>query len=628
MSTHTATPDPVVCRHFQRGNCRFGLHCKFLHQQVADPVSSPLQSNHNVHTSQTMLTRTATSGLRILETIANTEGPLSTAPRVRAMPSSSSSEQQGNGDKGVLQEGETESASPAQAEETEKKFREDILRYTTLLERKTHRGVSVPSCSLALLVEHIKRCSDISLASKSWLYSMIDNIPIKPCSASEQSECHLNEEEALLHYSRFTDEALSMLPNEQHKALADLHISINKVKKPTEVCVAPALVQPHRRRPRKVKKVKKVKVTEAEEEAYFSCEELFEEDATRLGLRLLHLQLVAEYVTFMAVTMYSYIKLKTARVNPLLDKLEAIKKELKKAVQDLNRATRLKFLELLRLYHIAGRPADSETSKISPKGEELRSALFWILVQDLLMFGFPREPASMALDATKGEELRARFPGVRGLLAHLGSEKLNDVIGRVCGRIAGSIAKAYGGHSSGQSFECLLTPGMNIRLIGESNDYVGKGMAGGELAIIPPEMTGFVPEDATIIHASTELLEASSVHAERLCGRWYDRWLAYFLDEDDTVSPKVLKGQVWEQQSNPRSPKLGRFSSEVLFRPARKARDRRNEVLATCLADASLIADTAQCFSAHHFACLVGLWYQLARESGPKACQTKEQRIV
>ncbi|XP_024542722.1 ferredoxin-dependent glutamate synthase 2, chloroplastic-like [Selaginella moellendorffii] len=118
--------------------------------------------------------------------------------------------------------------------------------------------------------------------------------------------------------------------------------------------------------------------------------------------------------------------------------------------------------------------------------------------------------------ASQGEELRARFPGVRGLLAHLGSEKLNDVIGRVCGRIAGSIAKAYGGHSSGQSFECLLTPGMNIRLIGESNDYVGKGMAGGELAIIPPEMTGFVPEDATIIHASTELLEASSVHAERL----------------------------------------------------------------------------------------------------------------
>lgn len=28
--------------------------------------------------------------------------------------------------------------------------------------------------------------------------------------------------------------------------------------------------------------------------------------------------------------------------------------------------------------------------------------------------------------------------------------------------------------SAGQSFGCFLTPGMNIRLVGEANDYVGK----------------------------------------------------------------------------------------------------------------------------------------------------------
>lgn len=28
--------------------------------------------------------------------------------------------------------------------------------------------------------------------------------------------------------------------------------------------------------------------------------------------------------------------------------------------------------------------------------------------------------------------------------------------------------------SGGQSFGCFLTPGMNIRLVGEANDYVGK----------------------------------------------------------------------------------------------------------------------------------------------------------
>lgn len=28
--------------------------------------------------------------------------------------------------------------------------------------------------------------------------------------------------------------------------------------------------------------------------------------------------------------------------------------------------------------------------------------------------------------------------------------------------------------SAGQSFACFLTPGMNIQLVGEANDYVGK----------------------------------------------------------------------------------------------------------------------------------------------------------
>uniref|UniRef100_A0A1S4A4N6 Ferredoxin-dependent glutamate synthase, chloroplastic-like n=1 Tax=Nicotiana tabacum TaxID=4097 RepID=A0A1S4A4N6_TOBAC len=99
----------------------------------------------------------------------------------------------------------------------------------------------------------------------------------------------------------------------------------------------------------------------------------------------------------------------------------------------------------------------------------------------------------------------------------------------VCGRIAGAVAKKYGDTgfagqlnitftgSAGQSFACFLTPGMNIRLIGEANDYVGKaignwlsvilkllvqiskGMAGGELIVTPVENTGFCPEDATIV---------------------------------------------------------------------------------------------------------------------------------
>ncbi|KAF8065477.1 hypothetical protein HT031_003078 [Scenedesmus sp. PABB004] len=66
------------------------------------------------------------------------------------------------------------------------------------------------------------------------------------------------------------------------------------------------------------------------------------------------------------------------------------------------------------------------------------------------------------------------------------------------GRVAGAIAKPYGDAgfkgainlsltgSGGQSFGVFLATGLNVRLTGEANDYVGKGMAGGEIVIVPP----------------------------------------------------------------------------------------------------------------------------------------------
>ncbi|CAJ2671649.1 unnamed protein product [Trifolium pratense] len=89
--------------------------------------------------------------------------------------------------------------------------------------------------------------------------------------------------------------------------------------------------------------------------------------------------------------------------------------------------------------------------------------------------------------------------------------KIYNVDRSACGRIAGVIAKKYGDTgfagqlnitftgSAGQSFGCFLTPGMNIRLVGEANDYVGKGIAGGEIVVTPVDKTGFQPEDAAIV---------------------------------------------------------------------------------------------------------------------------------
>jgi glutamate synthase domain-containing protein 2/glutamate synthase domain-containing protein 1/glutamate synthase domain-containing protein 3 len=67
-------------------------------------------------------------------------------------------------------------------------------------------------------------------------------------------------------------------------------------------------------------------------------------------------------------------------------------------------------------------------------------------------------------------------------------------------RVAAAIARRYGDDglpagtvtlrftgSAGQSFGAWCVGGMRLVLTGEANDYVGKGMAGGEIAIRPPE---------------------------------------------------------------------------------------------------------------------------------------------
>jgi glutamate synthase domain-containing protein 2/glutamate synthase domain-containing protein 1/glutamate synthase domain-containing protein 3 len=52
--------------------------------------------------------------------------------------------------------------------------------------------------------------------------------------------------------------------------------------------------------------------------------------------------------------------------------------------------------------------------------------------------------------------------------------------------------------SAGQSLGAFLVKGVRIKLSGESNDYVGKGMSGGEIAIVPPPEAKFDPSENAI----------------------------------------------------------------------------------------------------------------------------------
>ena len=52
--------------------------------------------------------------------------------------------------------------------------------------------------------------------------------------------------------------------------------------------------------------------------------------------------------------------------------------------------------------------------------------------------------------------------------------------------------------SAGQSFGCFLAHGITLLLEGDANDYVGKGLSGGRIAVFPSPQSTFAA-DANII---------------------------------------------------------------------------------------------------------------------------------
>ena len=62
----------------------------------------------------------------------------------------------------------------------------------------------------------------------------------------------------------------------------------------------------------------------------------------------------------------------------------------------------------------------------------------------------------------------------------------------------GTIEIAFNG-AAGQSFGAWLAPGVTLSLHGETNDYTGKGLSGGIIAVRPPQTALFRPEENMLV---------------------------------------------------------------------------------------------------------------------------------
>jgi len=139
------------------------------------------------------------------------------------------------------------------------------------------------------------------------------------------------------------------------------------------------------------------------------------------------------------------------------------------------------------------------------------------------------------LDWTIIEKAKPAIEEKRRTVVEMPVCNINRTVGTV---LSNRIVKKYGAEglpdgtleivlrgSAGQSFGAFLAPGVTLRLIGESNDYLGKGLCGGRIVVQTPKESPFMAHE-NIIAGNTLLYGATSgevfingMAGERFCVR-------------------------------------------------------------------------------------------------------------
>ncbi len=143
------------------------------------------------------------------------------------------------------------------------------------------------------------------------------------------------------------------------------------------------------------------------------------------------------------------------------------------------KANNVNLEQVLNSRHLVGATALHSKRQ---KADRTRSALNRKLDAKLRKFWKDPKPITVDLavrniDRTVGAEISGR------IIKEFGSDGLPE--GTLKLNLCGAV---------GQSFGAFLAPGVEINLIGDSNDYVAKGMSGGRITIVPPGDAGYRAE--------------------------------------------------------------------------------------------------------------------------------------
>jgi len=145
-------------------------------------------------------------------------------------------------------------------------------------------------------------------------------------------------------------------------------------------------------------------------------------------------------------------------------------------------------------------PQGRATRCVRPQTETLQSHLDWRIL----------EKTQAAIESGEPVQYQGSIRNVHRAVGAILSNRIVKHHG-ARGLPDGTIEVTLTG-SAGQSFGAFLAPGVTLRLIGDSNDYVGKGLSGGRIVVQTPPCARFAAHE-NIIVGNTVLYGATSGEA-------------------------------------------------------------------------------------------------------------------
>jgi len=144
-------------------------------------------------------------------------------------------------------------------------------------------------------------------------------------------------------------------------------------------------------------------------------------------------------------------------------------------------------IDLSNLLRAPDVPEGTALRRVESQASPLGEALDWKLIEEASPALEDGKPVSAAFDVRNVDRT------LGGLLSHYVTKRH----GRA-GLPPGTIRFDLRG-SAGQSFGAWLAPGIELTLTGEANDYAGKGLSGGTIAVRPPPEASFRAEENVIV---------------------------------------------------------------------------------------------------------------------------------